>query len=476
LDIQYSVLHCHNSVITLVVNILLQSLVITLLAQTQKNVEMIRKITTVLMLVCTVQLAQAQTWITDTLELGAGQTNDVYYNLTTGTKTPVSNTNWVLALSNQGGQKGAIYTNTNAGILCYNPHKPVSDWATISLTDTLAAVQQYNQDSCWYLGSFNASADGSAFDYGWGTYVGGPTHNVVGDSIFIIKQANYFFKVRIDSLGGYTKNWTITIGALGFPFPVADQTLTFAAGTKFANSNFIYATLKSAAPPAYFAIVDTVREPATADWDIVGAKYKKVFFIPQPFPRDVTGILGNGKVSAVRMSNIKLNDVLTTYNSAAYTKRINVIGADWKTFNQPLNKYDINDTTNSYVVIANNGAYYQIAFDSTSYAVATTKMIFKKRQIQAPTAIAEVNNLATAIGVYPNPTNADVTITAQSKQTVDAQLTVTNILGKTIITKNITVNQGLNAWSLPTQTLPAGHYILSIHGNQFKATSHFVKQ
>jgi hypothetical protein len=435
---------------------------------------MIKKITTLLMLICTAQLAQAQTWIKDTLEMGAGQTNDVFYNLATGAKTAQNNANWVLALSNQGGQKGAIYTNTRAGILCFNPHKPISAWATISLADTATAVQQYNQDSCWYLGSFNASMDGTAFDYGWGSYAGAPTHNVNGDSVFIVKQGTNFLKVRIDSLGGFTKNWTITVGAIGAPLP--DQTLTFAAGTKFAASNFIYVNVLQAPPPTYFAIVDTAREPATTSWDFVGTKYKKLLFIPQPFPQNYTGILSNGKVTSAQINNITLDSVINTYTTATYSKKTNVIGADWKVFNQPLSKYEINDSTNSYVMIGNDGSYYQIAFDSTSYPLGTTKIIFKKRKIQNPTAISEVNNFATAIGVYPNPTTADITITAQSKQNVAAQLSVTNVLGKTIITKNIAVNQGLNAWSLPTQSLPAGHYILSIRGTQFAASSQFVKQ
>ena len=197
-----------------------------------------KKFTLVWLFALTINSIQAQPWIKDSLVMGAGQTNDVFYHLGTGLVKTESNQNWVLALSNQGGQKAGIYTNTRNGIMCFNPHKSVTDWATITLADTITANKQYNQDSCWYLGALNANADGTPFDYGWGSYVGSPSHNVVGDSIYIIRQGTNYIKLRIDSLGGFTKNWTITVGALGLPVP--DQTLTFSPATKFAKSNFIY--------------------------------------------------------------------------------------------------------------------------------------------------------------------------------------------------------------------------------------------
>jgi Secretion system C-terminal sorting domain len=433
---------------------------------------MMKKCTMIFMFACLANITQAQTWVKDTLEMGANQTNDVYYSLRNGVVKTESNSNWVMALSNQGGTKAGVFTNTRAGINCYNPHKSIADWATITLADTIGG-QQYNQDSCWYIGSFNQNMDGSAYDYGWGTYAAGnPNHNVIGDSIYIVKQGMNFLKVRIDSLGGYTRNWTITIGAIGAPIPIPDQTITFSPGTKHAGRNFIYLAVLSAPSPNYFSIVDTLREPAIATWDFVGTKYKKLLFIPQPFPQNYTGILSNGNVKIQKVIGVKLD--LAINDTTLASKKINTIGADWKTFNQPASKYEINDSTLSYFVKSNSGLW-QIAFDSTSYTVQTTRQIFKKREI-FPLAINEINNFATSFGVYPNPAVTEITFTAESKQNVEAVLSITDMTGKIVFAKNIVVQQGLNAWSMPIQFLQNGHYLISIKGTQFIASAQVVKQ
>jgi hypothetical protein len=434
---------------------------------------MIKKFTFLIATLSVALLSQAQNWVKDSLVMGAGQTNDVFYHLGTGLVKTESNQNWVMALGNQGGQKAGIYTNTRNGIICYNPHLPVSSWSTVSLADTATATKQYNQDSCWYIGALNANADGTAFDYGWGSYVGGPSHNVVGDSIYIIKQGTNFLKLRIDSLGGFTKNWTITIGALGFPIP--DQTLTFSAGTKFAKSNFIYLNVIQAAPPTYFAIVDTSREPVNNTWDFVATKYTKLLVTP-PMAQNYTGILNNGKVRSAQVTPVAVDVAAANYNSAPYTTTINNIGADWKYFNLANSTYEMNDTTNSYLIESNDSSFYQIRFRADAYAIGTTMIRFEKRKVAAPAAINQINNLASSIGVYPNPSTADVMVSLESKQNVAAQLLITDMHGRTLFTKTIVVNKGLNAWQIPTSILANGNYVLSVKGTQFNATSIFTKQ
>jgi Secretion system C-terminal sorting domain len=435
---------------------------------------MIKKFTTIVAMAFASLATNAQTWVPDSMVMGAGQTNDVYYHLGSGTVKTESNQNWVLALGNQGGQKAGVYTNTRNGILCYNAHKPVSAWSTIALADTTSSVQQYNQDTCWYTGSLNANADGTPFDYGWGTYANGPTHNIVGDSIYIIKQGTNFLKLRIDSLGGYTKNWTITIGSIGLPLP--DQTLTFSAGTKFANSNFIYLNVVSALPPTYFAIVDTSREPANSTWDFVATKYRKLLVSP-PVAQNYTGILTNGKVKSAQVNSVPVDVAAANYTTAGYSKTINNIGADWKFFNGTT--YEMDDTTNSYLIQSNDSSYYQIRFRANAYAftMPSTPLIrFEKRKLGAPSAIAQINNNATSFGVYPNPSATNVMVSLESKENVDAQLCLIDMQGKTIFSKSIVIAKGLNAYTLPTAQFATGNYIIGINGKNIKASQLFVKQ
>jgi Secretion system C-terminal sorting domain/HmuY protein len=432
---------------------------------------MIKNFTTIAIIACASIAANAQTWVKDSLVMGTGQTNDVYYHLGTGLVKAESNTNWAMALGNLGGQKAGVYTNTRAGILCYNSHKPVSDWATVTLADTANSVQQYNQDTCWYTGALNANADGSSFDYGWGSYAGAPTHNVVGDTIYFIKQGANFLKFRIDSLGGFTKNWTVTIGSLGLPIP--DQTLTFSPGTKYVNRNFIYLNIVQAPPPTYFAIVDTNREPANNTWDFVATKYRKLLITP-PMAQNYTGILNNGKIKSVQINSVPVDIAAANFTTAGYTKTINNIGADWKFFNGT--SYEMDDTTNSYLVQSNDSAYYQIRFRADAYAIGTSLIRFEKRKLSAPTAISQINNSATSFGVYPNPSASDVMISVESKENADAQLSLTDMQGKIIFTKSIAIAKGLNAYTLPTAKFATGNYIIGVNGKNIKASQLFVKQ
>jgi hypothetical protein len=432
---------------------------------------MMKKFTLVWLFALAINSIQAQPWIKDSLVMGAGQTNDVFYHLGTGLVKTESNQNWVLALSNQGGQKAGIYTNTRNGIMCFNPHKSVTDWATITLADTITANKQYNQDSCWYLGALNANADGTPFDYGWGSYVGSPSHNVVGDSIYIIRQGTNYIKLRIDSLGGFTKNWTITVGALGLPVP--DQTLTFSPATKFAKSNFIYLNIVQAGPPYYFAVVDTSREPANNTWDFVATKYTKLLIAP-PVAQNYTGILCNGKVLSTQVNGVPVDVAAANYGTAAYTNTINNIGADWKFFNGTA--YEMDDTTNSYLIQSKDGSYYQIRFRANAYAIGTTMIRFEKRKVGFPTAINEVNNLASSIGIYPNPTQNDVMISIDAKEATTAQLQITDMTGKVVFAKNMNIAKGTNVWNMPTTNFANGHYVIALRGENLKASQQFVKQ
>jgi Secretion system C-terminal sorting domain len=421
---------------------------------------MIKKFTTILAMAFASYAANAQMWVTDSVQMGAGRINDVYYHLGTGIVKTESNKNWFLALGTKGQTAGAFVNSPNS-VVCLNPHRGIADWASISLADTATAADQLNMDTSWTVGALNRGANASdPFDFGFGTY-NLTAHTVFGDSIFIIKQGNSFYKLAIDSVFG-NNNWAIRLGGLSLPIPTVSY--VFNKAPKYTNSNFIYINATS------MGLADTTREPANNTWDVVITEYKRLV---NNIPYTVVGILGNGKVSSAMVQGVNVDVVAASYNTAAYSNTINNIGSDWKFFNGSAYVYD---SLQSYLVQSNDSNYYQIRFKDGAFVKANGFVRFDKRRVSAPMAISQINNNATSFGVYPNPAAADVMISLESKEATAAQIIITNIQGKTIFAKPITINQGLNAFSMPTAQIATGNYIISIKGKQISASQIFVKQ
>jgi Secretion system C-terminal sorting domain len=426
---------------------------------------MMKKFTLITLCALFANFANAQTpWVKDSLVMGTtGQTNDVYYHLGNGLVKTESNANWIIALGTKA-QTAGVFINSRNGVSCYNPHKTMSAWSTLSLADTMGAAIQFNTDSNYADGALNAGKDGSTFDFGFGTY-NMTSHRVEGDSIFILKVGPNFIKFRVDSVYG-PNNWAITIGGLSIPTP--DTSLKFLKLPKFASSNFIYLNQVG------LGIVDTAREPSNNTWDFVATKYTKL--VPQGFGQRYTGILNNGKIISAQVLPVPVDVAAANYQSAAYSTSVNTIGADWKFFDLATNTYFMNDSTESYLVQSNDSMYYQIRFDSTSYAIGTTKIRFQKRRLTNPAAINQVNNIASSIGVYPNPASTEILLSLQSKESAEAIMSITDMSGKTIFTKSVRIAQGLNAWNIPTAALANGNYVVAINGNNIKAAQLFAKQ
>ncbi|MCX6909508.1 MAG: DUF2339 domain-containing protein, partial [Verrucomicrobia bacterium] len=80
-----------------------------------------------------------------------------------------------------------------AGVALYTyPKSDTSGWATIDTTGLSSWKPMYNDPGNWENGAFSRYAKGY-FDYGWCIY-NDVTHNLVGDSLFVIKLRDGNFK------------------------------------------------------------------------------------------------------------------------------------------------------------------------------------------------------------------------------------------------------------------------------------------
>ena len=65
------------------------------------------------------------------------------------------------------------------------PLGDMNAWDAVDTSQMAGWPALYNSDTTWLNGAFDRNATGHP-DYGWGVY-NSQTHDVIGDSIFIIK-------------------------------------------------------------------------------------------------------------------------------------------------------------------------------------------------------------------------------------------------------------------------------------------------
>ena len=104
----------------------------------------------------------------DSVSTMLGNTNSVFYKLTDGSKTSVSNSGWGLAFDVS--QFGAsIRSNGQAGVEVYAyPNGDTTTWASADTTGISGWDKLYNSDAHWFAGALEMAAGTDPFDVGWG--------------------------------------------------------------------------------------------------------------------------------------------------------------------------------------------------------------------------------------------------------------------------------------------------------------------
>lgn len=77
--------------------------------------------------------------------------------------------------------------------------------------------------------------------------------------------------------------------------------------------------------------------------------------------------------------------------------------------------------------------------------------------------------------LYPNPTNAELSVSFAASGAEDIQISVTDLLGKTLIQQQQSLNGGYQIARLGVGHLPAGVYYVSLNNGQTLVTEKFVK-
>lgn len=402
--------------------------------------------------------AQAQTAITDTVSMGAGYAQQVWYALATDTETKSARMTWDLAFSTRTFD-AAVLVNPNAKL--YRPRAAASTWATAVIDTTVFTDNDllYNSDTSWVWGAMNGSANYSnAFDYGWGNY-NVTTHNVIADSFFVMKTIDGAWKkIIIDRLARDTM-YFVRIANLDGSGLDSFTVLKRSYRTK----NFIYYNT------ATRAFVD--REPITTNWDLTFTQYWS--YIPATpttlAPYILTGVLHNLNTRVAK--TLRRDTASNNFSGLTFRPEIGTIGADWKRFDMVNNRWVLSDS-NSYFVRTASGAVWKLVF--TGFGGATNgNFIFRRTLVQASN-VQDVKAGNATFALYPNPARSNdihVIYDLGANGAKNAAIQIFDLAGRVVFSQNLpTTEGGLFDWQLPDMTLNTGMYFVRIQYDNQQVT------
>lgn len=412
-------------------------------------------------------------WTVDSVSMSPNYESNIFYSLGSPgvVQQSVSSSDWHLAFSMNALDSASVMANQKGGlgdfVKVYNIHRPISDWSNANLGDTATAERLYNGLNGWHEGAFNQIPNASAFNYGWGTY-NISSHKIKGDSMFIVKKGNDFYKFAIDSLNPITYDWYIRVQKFDLIGMTHNYTISRSSG--YTNRLFAYFNLDSTSAHD--------REPDVANWDLQFITFPAYIQAgPNSSYRGVTGVLHNRGRSVAEARSIDVDDAQTAFlptisqpltgpawasgwESAPYSE----IGYDWKDFNLGTFQYDVPDSL-SYFISAVNDTVYQMQFLEFPGG-ATGNIKFRTRPIGlSPVAVKNIEVFSKP-SLYPNPAQNQVNFLFNASKNTEATLVITAMNGRTVHRNSKIVNAGLNAWQFNTSNLSSGHYVITLSNAQ----------
>ncbi len=297
--------------------------------------------------------------VNETITMGAGYLNDVYYSMSDGIISTVPRTNWDIAFQT-GSRTSSILINDGAGMKLYTyPNGDLTSWGTVDITGIETWKALNNSDTTWSFGAFERNALGHP-DYGWGIY-NSVNHDVVGDSLFVIQlQDQSYRKLWIKRKASSDNKYIFQFANIDGSESVTDTVDC----SPFTTKNFIYYS---------FSTKNAIdREPDLDAWDFVVTKY--IEMIPDgsggkvPYP--VTGVLTNPGATSAQLDDV---DVTTNdYSSANFVTAISEIGSDWKSFDMNSNKWTLTGNR-VYFIKTESQSIFKIVF--TGFEGSTTGIL-----------------------------------------------------------------------------------------------------
>jgi hypothetical protein len=291
----------------------------------------------------------------DSISMSAGYANEVYYSMKNGIVLTAPRATWDIAFRTMK-RSSSILINDGAGVVLYSyPKADTSGWANVDTTGLSSWKPMFNDPTDWENGAFSRNATGHP-DYGWCKY-NDVTHNLYGDSLFVIKLRD----------GSFKKLWMVKKLASAdiFVFRYANLDGT---GEQNVTENISSLTATDFSGYSLLTNARVSFEPVKSSWDILFTKYMSVQ--PDGTPYLVTGVLSNDSVSTKKFHPVLLT--YSDYGPGLWDSTRSSIGWNWKVFNMTNFTYNVVDST-VYFVKSAKGSVRKLYF--TGFSGSTTGVV-----------------------------------------------------------------------------------------------------
>ena len=395
-----------------------------------------------------VKTTVAQDYTRDSLSMGSGYANDLFYSMTNGLVSEAPMSNWDIAFYTARFSAG-ILINDGAGVKLYTyPGGDTSAWATVDTAGMSTWSNMTNSPTIWEDGAFNAHASEHP-DYGWGIY-NMATHNLTGDSLFVVAYPDGSIKkLWIESKFSAQNIYNFKYANLDGS---EDHAVAFDI-VPYESKRFAYYSLKNNQ--------ELDREPAADSWDLLFTKF--INLVPDNegnlVPYLVTGVTNNVETGANHFYPVA-DDFSSWYDKPFVTDK-NIIGADWKYFDMGTFSFKMVDST-CYFVKAGNDDVYKLTF--VYWGGTGTGAFALDKKIVSLSSVADIVSIKEALQLFPVPAHDRLNIRIEGIDGV-ADFSVYDLSGRQVF------NQTLNGIDLQSGVeisldLNTGLYVARLQHNQ----------
>jgi len=374
----------------------------------------------------------------DSVSMSPSYANEVYYSFKNGMVSTFARNTWDIAFRTKI-RSSSIITNDGTGVVLWSyPKSDTSGWSSVDTSGLYSWTRMFNDVNDWENGAFCRNAQGHP-DYGWGRY-NDQTHDVVGDSIFIIQlRDGSFRKLEIRRKNSVNNLYYFRVAGLDG----SAQSDLEVNCNNYSTKEFVGFSLETNLPVDY--------QPVKAEWDIVFTKYMSIQPNGTPYP--VSGVLSNDGVKTMNFHPVPL-----TYNDfgrGSWDSLRSSIGWQWKYIDTNY-VYHIEDSS-VYFVRSLAGDIYKLFF--TRFAGSSTGLIVFETGLIQGQGIPETR-ASFPVSVYPNPAGEQIHISATLPGATSAALEFYDLSGRVLERKTIDTLPAEN--TLDVSGLAPGTYFIRI--------------
>lgn len=407
----------------------------------------------------------AQTVYTDTVVMGPGYANEVFYNVATGVKTKSIMNKWHIAHTSNTRDNCIKANHANGSQSFVKVYAyPKGDNTAFASFDTTgwSGWRSFNNDIHKHdLGAFNQSVNSAnPWDFSWGTYNSG-THVITGDSLYLLVINN-------GTSNEYIKFMPVA------QYPNGDFTFRYdvVGGTK---NSAIIDTLKqsSANGGAYKYFNFTTKtvnvEPNGGDWDLNFTRYYEPTWNGSAYvPYGVMGVQSNrgtlvSKIENTLWDDLKANGQMfidssrDTIGGIGFQNDLTRIGSKWKTFNGQ--SYDMVADLN-YIIEKKVGSTFEYwAIQFTGFVGSSAGRIILNRTKLGGSA--SVNSLTKNVSIFPIPTTNNIYVKPLTGAKIQT-ITLRSMDGRVVRNASNNHFNESDAAQLSISDMPAGQYIIEV--------------